>query len=55
MNSNDYNYGTKEQTGNIFKDTKNAIFSNDSLTSFISASLTSAIVNGGNTFITEKI
>lgn len=51
---NDYNYGMKEQTGNIFKDTKNAIFSNDSLTSFISASLTSAIVNGGNTFITEK-
>ena len=51
---NDYNYGMEEQTGNIFKDTKNAIFSNDSLTSFISASLTSAIVNGGNTFITEK-
>lgn len=51
---NDYNYGMEEQTGNIFKDTKNAIFSNDSLTSFISASLTSAIVNGGNTFITGK-
>lgn len=51
---NDYNYGMEEQTGNVFKDTKNAIFSNDSLTSFISASLTSAIINGGNTFITEK-
>lgn len=51
---NDYNYGMEEQTGNILKDTKNAIFSNDSLTSFISASLTSAIINGGNTFITEK-
>ena len=51
---NDYNYGMEEQTGNVFKDTKNAIFSNDSLTSFISASLTSAIINGGNAFITEK-
>lgn len=50
----DYNYGMESQTGNVFKDTKNAFFSQDSLTSFISASLTSAIINGGNTFINEK-
>lgn len=50
----DYDYGMEEQTGNIFKDTKNAVLSEDSLASFISASLTSAIINGGNTFITES-
>lgn len=49
-----YNYGMEDQTGNIIKDSKNAILSDDSLESFISATLTSAILGGANTMINNE-
>ena len=49
-----YNYGMEDQTGNIIKDSKNAILSYDSLESFISATLTSAILGGANTMINNE-
>ena len=49
-----YNYGMEDQTGNIIKDSKNAILSDDSLESFFSATLTSAILGGANTMINNE-
>lgn len=49
-----YNYGMEDQTGNIIKDSKNAILSDDSLESFVSATLTSAILGGANTIINNE-
>lgn len=49
-----YNYGMEDQTGNIIKDSKNAILSDDSLESFVSATLTSAILGGANTMINNE-
>ena len=51
---NDFNYGMENQTGNVFKDALNAAKSEESLEAFISATLTSAIVNGGNNFISNS-
>lgn len=44
----DYNYGMENQTGNILEDMKNAMTSQDSMDSFISAIITSALLNGGS-------
>lgn len=44
----DYSYGMENQTGNILEDMKNAMTSQDSMDSFISAIITSAILNGGS-------
>src|SRR5574344_416540 len=47
-----YTYGMENQTGNIFEDIGQAFTSKESWESFLYASLTSALVNGGNNFIT---
>lgn len=44
----DYNYGMENQTGNILEDMKSAMTSQDSMDSFVSAIITSAILNGGS-------
>ena len=44
----DYSYGMENQTGNILEDMKNAMTSQDSMDSFISAIITSALLNGGS-------
>jgi hypothetical protein len=44
----DYNYGMENQTGNILEDMKSAMTSQDSMDSFISAIITSALLNGGS-------
>ena len=49
-----YNYGMENQTGNWLKDIVNSATSNESLEAFISASITSALVNSGNTFLSNK-
>lgn len=49
-----YTYGMENQTGNWFNDIVNSATSNESLEAFISASITSALVNGGNTFLSNK-
>lgn len=51
---NSYNYGMENQTGNYLEDIKNAALSEESLETFISASLTSALVSGANTFLTTS-
>ena len=47
-----YNYGMENQTGNILKDSYNALTSEESLKSFFTAAMTSALVGGANTFLT---
>lgn len=49
-----YNYGMENQTGNIFKDIKSDLTSNETWDAFISATLTSALINGGNAIITQS-
>jgi hypothetical protein len=44
----DYSYGMENQTGNILDDMSKAMVSQDSMDSFISAIITSAILNGGS-------
>ena len=44
----DYSYGMENQTGNILEDMKSAMTSQDSMDSFVSAIITSAILNGGS-------
>ena len=46
-----YNYGMENQTGNILKDSYNALTSEESLKSFFTAAMTSALVGGANTFL----
>ncbi|MCI7207778.1 MAG: hypothetical protein MSA15_17505 [Clostridium sp.] len=47
-----YNYGMENQTGNILKDSYNALTSEESLKSFFTAAMTSALVGGADTFLT---
>ena len=47
-----YNYGMENQTGNILKDSYNALTSEESLKSLFTAAMTSALVGGANTFLT---
>ena len=47
-----YNYGMESQTGNILKDSYNALTSEESLKSFFTAAMTSALVGGADTFLT---
>lgn len=44
----DYSYGMENQTGNILDDMSKAMVSQDSMDSFVSAIITSAILNGGS-------
>lgn len=48
-----YTYGMENQSGNILKDVWRAATSKESWDSFISAALTSAITNGGNTLVSN--
>lgn len=48
---NDFTYGMEGQTGNIGKDLLKSMTSKESWEQFLSASLTSALTNGGNQFI----
>lgn len=47
-----YTYGMENQSGNVFKDFVDAFTSEDSVKSFFSAAMTSALIGGGNTFLT---
>ncbi|MDD7755325.1 MAG: hypothetical protein PUJ51_12595 [Clostridiales bacterium] len=47
-----YNYGMENQTGNILKDSYNALTSEESLKSFFTAAMTSALVGSADTFLT---
>ena len=49
----DFTYGMEGQSGNALKDAWKAATSKESWDSFISASLTSALTNGGNQFISN--
>ena len=49
----DFTYGMEGQSGNALKDMWKAATSKESWDSFISASLTSALTNGGNQFISN--
>lgn len=51
--NSDYNYNKDNVTGDILQDLENAA-KTEWLPSFLSASLTSAIVNVGNTFVSEQ-
>ena len=48
-----YNYGMENQTGNVLKDAWSSATSKESWNSFLSASLTSALVGGGNTILSN--
>lgn len=48
-----YNYGMENQSGNVFNDFVNAFTSEDSIKSFFSAAMTSALIGGGNTFLNQ--
>ena len=48
-----FTYGMEGQTGNILEDIGKQLTSKESWGAFVSATLTSAIVNGGNTFVTN--
>ena len=49
----EYNYGMENLSGNAIKDMVNSFTSEDSLESFFSAALTSALIGGGNTFLSN--
>ena len=53
MVDKNFTYGMEGQTGNILEDLKRAATSKESWSAFLSASLTSALTNGGNQFISN--
>ena len=50
----EYNYGMENLSGNAIKDMVNSFTSEESLESFFSAALTSALIGGGNTFLSNS-
>lgn len=52
LNKN-FTYGMEGQSGNIIEDIGKQLTSKETWSAFLSATLTSAIVNGGNTFVSE--
>lgn len=50
----EYNYGMENLSGNALKDMVNSLTSEDSIESFFSAALTSALIGGGNTFLSNS-
>lgn len=50
----EYNYGMENLSGNALKDMVNSFTSEDSIESFFSAALTSALIGGGNTFLSNS-
>ena len=50
----EYNYGMENLSGNAIKDMINSFTSEESLESFFSAALTSALIGGGNTFLSNS-
>lgn len=51
---NNYTYGMEDQTGNVLQDMFTSATSEASREAFISAAISSAIVNGGNTMINQQ-
>ena len=49
----EYNYGMENLSGNALKDFVNSFKSDDSIESFFSAAITSALIGGGNTFLSN--
>lgn len=49
----EYNYGMENLSGHVLKDMYDSFTSSDSIESFFSAAITSALIGGGNTFLSN--